>query len=70
MRGRLMQEALADTVHQCPTFVAPGVHIPLNEVRSVRVRTGDEYDRVQDLVGHQDMTMTQRYSHLSPAALT
>jgi site-specific recombinase XerD len=24
---------------------------------------------VQDLVGHQDMTMTQRYSHLSPAAL-
>jgi integrase len=24
---------------------------------------------VQDLVGHQDITMTQRYSHLSPAAL-
>ena len=25
---------------------------------------------VQELVGHQDLTMTQRYSHLSPAALT
>ena len=24
---------------------------------------------VQELVGHQDLTMTQRYSHLSPAAL-
>jgi integrase len=25
---------------------------------------------VQELVGHQDLTMTQRYSHLSPSALT
>ena len=25
---------------------------------------------VQALVGHQDLTMTQRYSHLTPAALT
>jgi site-specific recombinase XerD len=24
---------------------------------------------VQELVGHQDLTMTQRYSHLNPAAL-
>jgi hypothetical protein len=24
---------------------------------------------VQELVGHQDLTMTQRYSHLSTAAL-
>jgi integrase len=24
---------------------------------------------VQELVGHQDLTMTQRYSHLRPAAL-
>ena len=24
---------------------------------------------VQELVGHQDLTMTQRYSHLSPTAL-
>jgi len=24
---------------------------------------------VQELVGHRDLTMTQRYSHLSPAAL-
>jgi len=24
---------------------------------------------IQELVGHQDLTMTQRYSHLTPAAL-
>jgi integrase len=24
---------------------------------------------VQELVGHRDLTMTQRYSHLSPTAL-
>ena len=24
---------------------------------------------VQELVGHQDLTLTQRYAHLSPAAL-
>lgn len=24
---------------------------------------------VRELVGHQDLTMTQRYSHLGPAAL-
>ena len=33
------------------------------------VMRGAAMRSVQELVGHQDLTMTQRYMHLSPAAL-
>ena len=37
--------------------------------RSQLVMRGAAMRAVQELVGYQDLTMTQRYSHLSPAAL-
>jgi integrase len=47
----------------------PGVHILRHTFCSHLVVRGAAMRAVQELVGHQDLTMTQRYSHLSPAAL-
>jgi integrase len=49
--------------------VRTGVHILRHTFCSHLVMRGAAMRCVQELVGHQDMTMTQRYSHLSPAAL-
>ena len=46
-----------------------GVHILRHTFCSHLVMRGAAMRAVQELVGHQDLTMTQRYSHLSPAAL-
>lgn len=46
-----------------------GVHILRHTFCSRLVTLGAPMPAVQKLVGHQDMTMTQRYSHLSPNAL-
>jgi integrase len=46
-----------------------GVHILRHTFCSHLVMRGAAMRAVQELVGHQDMTMTQRYSHLSPGAL-
>jgi len=37
--------------------------------RTVEQYEGAPMRGVQELVGHQSLAMTQRYSHLSPAAL-
>ena len=50
--------------------VPTGVHILRHTFCSHLVMRGAAMRTVQELVGHQDLTMTQRYSHLSPAALT
>jgi integrase len=49
--------------------VRTGVHILRHTFCSHLVMRGAPMRCVQELVGHQDLTMTQRYSHLSPAAL-
>jgi integrase/recombinase XerD len=49
--------------------VPTGVHILRNTFCSHLVTRGAAMPSVQELVGPQDLTMTQRYSHLSPAAL-
>ena len=46
-----------------------GVHILRHTFCSHLVMRGAAMRAVQDLVGHQSIAMTQRYSHLSPAAL-
>ena len=49
--------------------VPTGVHILRHTFCSHLVMRSAAMRAVQELVGHQDLTMTQRYSHLSPAAL-
>ena len=49
--------------------VRTGVHILRHTFCSHLAMRGAAMRCVQELVGHQDMTMTQRYSHLSPAVL-
>jgi site-specific recombinase XerD len=46
-----------------------GVHILRHTFCSHLAMQGAAMRSVQELVGHQDLTMTQRYSHASPAAL-
>ena len=45
------------------------VHILRHTFCSHLVMRGAAMRTVQELVGHQDLAMTQRYAHLSPAAL-
>ena len=47
--------------------VPTGVHILRHTFCSHLVMRGAAMRAVQELVGHRDLTMTQRYSHLSPA---
>lgn len=49
--------------------VPTGVHILRHTFCSLLVMKGAPLRAVQELVGHRDLTMTQRYAHLSPAAL-
>lgn len=49
--------------------VPTGVHILRHTFCSHLVMKGAPMRAVQELVGHRDLTMTQRYAHLSSAAL-
>ena len=46
-----------------------GVHILRHTFASHLVMRGASVRAVQELLGHQDLTMTQRYSHVTPEAL-
>ena len=49
--------------------VTPGVHILRHTFCSHPAMRGAPARVIQELAGHQDLTTTQRYMHLSPAAL-
>ena len=49
--------------------VPTGVHILRHTFCSHLAMHGAAGRAIQDLVGHQDLTMTQRYMHLSPNAV-
>ena len=49
--------------------VIPGVHILRHTFCSHLAMQGAPARAIQELAGHQDITTTQRYMHLSPAAL-
>jgi site-specific recombinase XerD len=49
--------------------VPPGVHILRHSFCSHLAMRGAPGRAIQELAGHQELTMTQRYMHLSPAAL-
>ena len=45
-----------------------GVHILRHSFSSFLAMRGAPGKAIQELLGHQDLTMTQRYMHLSPVA--
>jgi site-specific recombinase XerD len=49
--------------------VRPGVHILRHTFCSHLAMRGAPARAIQELAGHQDLGTTQRYMHLSPAAL-
>jgi site-specific recombinase XerD len=49
--------------------VRKGVHILRHTFCSLLAMRGTPATAIQELAGHADLTMTQRYMHLSPAAL-
>jgi site-specific recombinase XerD len=49
--------------------VRPGVHILRHTFCSHLAMRGAPARAIQDLAGHQDLLTTQRYMHLSPAAI-
>ena len=51
------------------TQVKPGVHILRHTFCSHLAMRGAPARAIQELAGHQDLATTQRYMHLSPAAL-
>jgi site-specific recombinase XerD len=49
--------------------VRPGVHLLRHTFCSHLAMRGAPARAIQELAGHQDLSTTQRYMHLSPAAL-
>jgi site-specific recombinase XerD len=49
--------------------VSPGIHILRHTFCSHLAMRGAPARAIQELAGHKDLSMTQRYMHLSPAAL-
>jgi site-specific recombinase XerD len=49
--------------------VKPGIHILRHTLCSHLAMRGAPARAIQELAGHQDLGTTQRYMHLSPAAL-
>jgi integrase len=58
-----------ETAHYCGANVKAGVHILRHTFCSHLAMRGAPARAIQELAGHQDLDTTQRYMHLSPAAL-
>lgn len=59
----LARASLHDLRHTCASHLIQGSWSPLLLARSLRL------EEVRDWLGHQDITTTQRYAHLSPDAI-
>ena len=64
---RIVQDRMAQAARAAS--VRPGVHILRHTFCSHLAMRGAPARAIQELAGHQDLTTTQRYMHLSPAAL-
>jgi len=49
--------------------VKPGVHVLRHSLCSHLAMKGAPARAIQELAGHEDLATTQRYMHLSPAAI-
>jgi integrase len=58
-----------DAAGRTEAQVKRGVHILRHTFCSHLAMRGAPARAIQELAGHQDLTTTQRYMHLSPAAL-
>jgi integrase len=67
----LTQKVVQVTVRRVArrAHVKPGVHILRHTFCSHLAMRGAPARAIQELAGHQDLTTTQRYMHLTPAAL-
>ena len=64
---KIVQDHVARAAHKAA--VRPGVHILRHTFCSHLAMGGAPARAIQELAGHKDLKTTQRYMHLSPAAL-
>jgi site-specific recombinase XerD len=64
---KIVQDRIASAARRAG--VRPGVHILRHTFCSHLAMRGAPARAIQELAGHQDLKTTQRYMHLSPAAI-
>jgi len=64
---KIVQDRVANAARRAG--VKPGVHILRHTFCSHLAMRGAPARAIQELAGHQDLKTTQRYMHLSPAAV-
>ena len=69
VQTRAMRAARKAGVAHCASGKGGGVHILRHTFCSHLAMRGAPARAIQELAGHMDLSMTQRYMHLSPAAL-
>jgi len=69
VQTRAKRAARKAGVQQCASGKGGGVHILRHTFCSHLAMRGAPARAIQELAGHADLSMTQRYMHLSPAAL-
>jgi len=64
---KIVQDRVANAARRAG--VRPGVHILRHSFCSHLAMRGAPARAIQELAGHEDLKTTQRYMHLSPAAI-